>query len=647
MPESIYLQDVPFQEAWARFRSALEQHDLWRPLEVEFVPLQAALGRITAKGLTARISSPHYHAAAMDGYAVSALQTAGASDRAPVSLRSPDEAEYVDTGDPLPAWADAVVPIELVEIKDPDDKDTQIVFRESTHPWSHVRHLGEDMVATELVLPSGQRVRPVDIGAAAGSGYAELLVWRKPRVAIIPSGSELVAAGSDPEPGEIIEYNSLVLAAQVETWGGEPLRTEIVPDDREAIVAAVRSAAKSADLVLLNAGSSAGSGDFSAYAVETLGQLLVHGVAIRPGHPVILGLVQLDERVVPIIGVPGYPASAALTGEIFVQPILARWLGTQPAKPQTVNATLTRKVHSSLGDDEYLRVSVARVGDRLVAAPLARGAGVISSLVRADGLVLIPSGVQGHPAGAEVKVRLYRTAEQIEHTLLIMGSHDLTLDLLGQHLAVLGARLSSASIGSLGGLLALRRREAHLAGCHLLDPASGEYNLPYIQKHLPDLPVTVLKFVDRMQGLIVAHGNPKAIAGLADLERSDLRFVNRQRGAGTRVLLDYELDRLGISTAAISGYDDEQFTHLTVAAAIAAGRADCGLGVQAAADALGLDFIPLVTERYDLVFPTEHYRSDKLASLLEVVRSGPFADEVKLIPGYSTEGMGEVIAELN
>ena len=641
-PVSVYLKDVPLDEAWAKFRSALKQVNRWDPPPGESVALEQALGRVTAEPVWAKISSPHYHAAAMDGYALRGRDTNGASDRSPVELAD-ERIKFVDTGDALPDWADAVVPIEAVEIVG-DRKDAHnILLRAAVHPWSHVRPMGEDMVATEMILHAGHQLRPVDLGAAAGSGSESLLVSRKPKVAVIPTGSELVVPGTLPKPGEIIEYNSLVLAAQVEEWGGAPTRFPIVRDDAEEIRSVVREAAEQFDLILLNAGSSAGSEDHSAAVVSSLGELLVHGVAIRPGHPVILGII---EGGVPIIGVPGYPASAALTGEIFVRPLLRRWLGLAKSGESQIEAVLTRKVHSSLGDDEYLRVSVGRVGDRTVAAPLSRGAGVITSLVRADGIVRIPAGTQGYAAGTQVHVRLYRSPEEIERTILAVGSHDLTLDLIAQQLATRGARLSSASVGSLGGLVALGRREAHLAGSHLLDPDTGEYNLSYVRKHLPETSVMVVGLVRRWQGLILARGNPKRIQDLEELMREDVVYVNRQRGSGTRVLLDYQLSQLGLDPGAIQGYGREEFTHLAVAAAISAGRADCGMGIQAAAVALGLDFMPLFSERYDLVIPREHYESDLLAPLLEILTSDVFANAVGGLAGYDLEEPGAILAEL-
>ncbi|NIM92285.1 MAG: molybdopterin biosynthesis protein [Anaerolineales bacterium] len=653
----IYLEDIPLQDAWASFIETLEEAGLWEPLGIEEILVQEALGRITAEPIWADISSPHYHSSAMDGYAIRAVDTAGANDRSPVTLEIGTQALYVDTGDPIPEWSNAVVPIENVE---PVGKTEQgraveaICIRAPLSPWNHVRSMGEDMVATELVLPSGHILRPVDLGAIAGSGHTTVQVWRKPRVTIIPTGSELIPPSPDAAPGEILEYNSLVLGAQVESWGGVPIRRPIIPDDFDRICSEVTKVVEDSDLILIIAGSSAGSEDHTAKVVTSLGTLLVHGVAVRPGHPVILGVIQASEesssggspRAVPVVGVPGYPVSAALTGEIFVEPLLAQWLGRQKQKPPTMRAIMTRKIHSSLGDDEFLRVTVGQVGDRLVAAPLSRGAGVITSLVRADGLVRIPSGAQGIHAGEEVEVDLYRDPEEIRKTILVLGSHDLTLDLIAQHLALRGARLASANLGSLGGLFALQRKEAHLAGSHLLDPESGEYNLRYVEEYLSDLSLIILALVNREQGLILQSGNPNGIQKLEDLSHKPLSFVNRQRGSGTRLLLDYHLERLGIPTDEVQGYDQEEYTHLAVSAAVASGRADCGLGIRAAAAALNLDFIPLFNERYDLIIPLEHYTSPKLVPLLEVLEDPIFRSTVDSRPGYDASVMGKIIAKI-
>ena len=652
--KKIYLEDIPLDEAHKRFHKAIQDAGMWNILGVERLPLDENLtGRVLAETVWAKISSPHYHASAMDGFAVKAESTSGAVETSPVSLAYDSETIYLDTGDPLPEWANAVIPIENVEAVNEDGRIAEdprhpdmIRIKAGVSPWTHVREMGEDMVATQLVLPQGHKLRPVDLGAAAGCGYSQLDLARSPRVAIIPTGTELVIPGDSLKEGDIIDYNSIVLAGQVEEWGGEAVRYPITPDDFGLIKDRVREAAKNNDLVLLIAGSSAGSEDYSSRIVESLGELLVHGIAVRPGHPVILSMIIEDSRSVPIVGVPGYPVSAALTSEIFVEPLLGVWLGQPPSSPQEITASITRKVNSPAGDDEYLRVAVAYLGDRALAAPLSRGSGVITSLVRADGLVVIPRGIQGLMAGDQVKVRLYRSPGELKKTIFAVGSHDLTLDLLAQFLAPLERRLASVNVGSLGGIMALKRAETHLAGSHLLDPATGEYNLAYLKQHIPGKALRVVTLVGRIQGLILAKGNPREISGLEDLVRPDLEFVNRQHGAGTRLLLDYHFDQLGIQPEQVRGYDHEQYTHLSAAALVASGRADCALGIEAASYALGLDFLPLFTERYDLIVPEEYYESELLRPVFDLLHDQRFRKEVSERPGYILEEMGTLVAVL-
>lgn len=670
---SIYLHDIPLNQALAKFQEALQGADLWRVLSVEEIPLdENALGRVTAEPIWAKISSPHYHASAMDGFAVRAEDTIGAQPSSPVQLPITNyqllRAQYVDTGDPLPDWANAVIPIENVEALDENNqiaspstvrRPSSIRIRASVAPWSHVRPLGEDIVATQLVLPAGHILRPVDLGAIAASGHQTIKVSRKPKVAILPTGSELVPIGSKLKSGDILEYNSLVLASQIKQMGGEATRFPIIKDDFDLICEKVLQASQTHDLILLNAGSSAGAEDFSAKVVEELGIVLVHGVAVRPGHPVILGMVKkgignrelettpISQFPIPIIGVPGYPVSASLTVDIFVEPILAKWLGRKQNELQTEEAILTRKIVSPAGDDDFVRVVLGKVGDKLLAAPLSRGAGVITSLVQADGLALIPSGAQGMDAGEIIQVKLYRKKSEIEKTILCIGSHDLTLDLLAQFLAEKNRRLASANVGSQGGLVALRRGEAHFAGSHLLDPQTGEFNISYIRQYMPNIKVKVVALVGREQGLIVQKGNPKGIKSLGDLaaqsqERS-VRFVNRQKGSGTRTLLDYHLNRLKIPHEYIAGYHQDEYTHLGVATAVASGRADCGLGIAAAAQALDLDFIPLFQERYDLVIPKQFV--DFLTPLFDVLTDSRFQASISSLKGYDVSMMGAIILE--
>jgi putative molybdopterin biosynthesis protein len=626
-----YLQNIPVDEARQRFL-----HREWSLCEEEIIAVTEAVGRVTAGPVFARISSPHYHAAAMDGVAVRAADTAGASETAPRRLRLQEAAVPVDTGNILPDGFDAVIMAEdLVEF------DCEVEINAPVAPWQHVRPIGEDIVATEMLLPSGHRVRGIDAGAMLAGGLISVAVWRHPRVAIIPTGNELIEAGTLPAPGKIIEFNSTIFASLVTEWGGSAQRTGIVIDDYSAVRQAVSEAADEYDVVLVNAGSSAGRRDYTADVIAELGEVLVHGVAVRPGKPVILGVV----RGKPVIGVPGYPVSAVVALELFLKPLLFVMQGLPEPERPVLQAVFSRQAASTLAAEEWIRVKVGRVDGRYVATPLSRGSGVITSLVRADGIVRIPQQKEGLLAGEEVAVELLRPRKEIDNSVVCIGSHDLTLDLLGDLLRRRnpGFSLSSAHVGSTGGIMALQRGEAHLAGIHLLDEKTGEYNIPFLARFLPGLPVALVTLVEREQGLMVAPGNPKNITGFADLLRPDVAFINRQRGAGTRILLDARLRELGLETAAINGYDREEFTHLAVAAAVAAGTADTGLGVLAAAGSMGLDFVPLDRERYDLAIPLAYLNEPAVARLLQAVRTEEFRQMVDKLGGYHTGRTGEIV----
>jgi putative molybdopterin biosynthesis protein len=621
----VFLRDVPADEALSAWLGALHG----RRLDAVETPLAEALGRVTAAPVWALRSSPAYDAAAMDGIAVRAADTLGATE---TSARPLPRFAIVDTGDALPDGFDAVVMREDLHWRGGVPE-----VRAAAAPWQHVRTIGEDVSATELLLPEGHRLRPVDLAAAGAAGHTALQVRRAPRVLVIPTGDEVrPLGGSEPAPGELVDTNSLMLAAQAREAGCEVEATPILPDDPERIAAAVREGAARADLVIVIAGSSAGRDDFTAAVVRTAGTLLVHGVAVKPGHPVVLGVVEGT----PVLGAPGYPVSAALTFELFALPLLAALEGTAATARPRARARLARRLASSLGDD-WVRVRLGRVGGGLVAAPLPRGAGVLTSLVRADGLLVVPAALEGHDAGDEVDVRLLRDLDAVERTIVAIGSHDPVLDLAA---SLLRARdpaqtLVSGPVGSLGGLVALRDGLCHVAGCHLLDPATGEYTLPWIRRVLPGIDVEVIRLVHREQGLIVAPGNPQGVEGLDDLPR--LRYVNRQRGAGTRVLLDHELARRGIEPGDVDGYEREEPTHLAVAAAVAAGRADAGLGVMSAARAFGLGFVPVAREPFDLVMaPGE----PAVAPLLALLEDAEFKRQVEAMGGYSTAETGRRVS---
>jgi len=633
-----FIHDIPAAEALAAWVEACATAGCPERLEVIEVPLDRAVGMVTAEPVWATRSSPPFDAAAMDGIAVRAEDTGQASETSPVQLDSSDY-EIVDTGDPMPEGRDAVVMREEVHERD----GGEVELRAAAVPYQHVRSIGEDVSAAELLLPAGHRLRPVDVAAAGAAGAARLTVRRRPVVAVIPTGDEIRPVGAELGPGELPDTNSLMLAAQAEAAGCDVVRHKVVPDEQQRIVESVRAAAGGADLVIVIAGSSAGRDDYTAAVVEEVGVLAVHGVAVKPGHPVVLGAAVADSAPgTPVLGAPGYPVSAALTFHIFAAPLLARLEGAPPPDLPRTRASLARKLASTMGTDDWVRVRLGRVGERLVATPLPRGAGVLTSLVRADGLVVVPAPLEGHHPGEEVDVLLLRGVGEIERTIVATGSHDLVLDLAASELRRRDPRiaLASSNVGSLGGLTALRDGLCHLAGSHLLDPDSGEYTLPWIERLLPGRDVAVVRLTHRDQGLIVAPGNPLGLTGIDDLVRPGLRYVNRQRGAGTRVLLDHELARRGIEADAVEGYAREEHTHLAVAAAVSAGRADCGLGVMAAARAFELGFVPVAKEPYDLVLDRASVDAPLLAPLWELLASEEFAASVTALGGYDTTEMG-------
>ena len=643
MSNSPFIRDVPAAQALDAWRAALRSAGCPARLPSVTVPVTAAAGLVTAAPVWAARSSPPFDAAGMDGIALTAADTVRASETTPVWL---DEGAYdvVDTGDPMPDGRDAVVMREHVHY----DSGGRAELRSAVPPYQHVRSIGEDVAAGELLLPEGHRLRAADLAAMAAAGQTEAVVRRKALVLILPTGDEVRPVGSETGPGEILDTNSLMLAEQAREAGCDARVLPIEPDDPHRIEAVVKAAADECDLLLVIAGSSAGRDDYTARVVASAGTLTVHGVAVRPGHPVVLGVVGRT----PVLGVPGYPVSAALTFDIFAAPLLAELSGASPRRRPLATARLARKLASPLGMDDWVRVRLGVVGGETVATPLPRGAGVLTSLVRADGLLVVPAGVEGHHAGTSVQVELLRSLDEIARTIVVIGSHDLVLDLAASALRAVDPRitLASSNVGSLGGLVAVRDGLCHLAGSHLLDPATGEYTLPYLDRVFGPgrtgtgaADIAVVRLVHREQGLLVAPGNPLGLRGVADLARPGVRYVNRQRGAGTRVLLDHLLHGLGISPDEIAGYAREEPTHLAVAAAVAAGRADAGLGIMAAAVPFGLDFVPVDREPYDLVVAPGALDGPQLAPLWSLLADPGFQASVEALGGYSVKEMGRRI----
>jgi len=611
----------------------------------EIVSTDQAVGRVLAQAVTAKISSPSFHAAAMDGIAVAAELTFGASETKPKDLAIGKQAFPVNTGHVIPAETNAVIMIEYVF----DQGDGVVNIEAPAFPFQYVRKMGEDIVATELLFPHGHCVSPYCVGALISGGVFSLPVLKKPSLLIIPTGSEMVDFNdfdiTKLQPGKTLDSNSYVLKGLAERCGAEAERHQILVDDRGLIAETLDAVSNDEryDIILMVGGSSAGSEDYARAAIQEKGEVLVHGVTMMPGKPLLFGSVNGK----PVFGIPGYPVSAIMAFEQFVSPLIHQMLGVPLTCRQTIDVMTTRNINSKLGLEEFVRVKIGKVGERMVATPLSGGAGSITSLTKADGIIRIPAHVEGVRSQETVQAEILRPLSQIENTVVIVGSHDNTLDVLADQIRSAknhgGITLSSSHVGSLGGLLALKKGFCHLAGSHLLDEADGSYNLSYIRKHLPDKRVKVVNLVLRDQGLIIPKGNHKGIMGIEDLVRADVRFINRQNGSGTRILLDFKLKELKLDHKMIDGYWVDEYTHMSVAAAVLSGAADVGLGIYAAAQALDLDFIPVVTEQYDLVIDEAYYHSRNIQILCDTINSRPFRERVTALGGYSTARTGSVI----
>ena len=630
-----YLSNYPLEEARELFLRELVEAGL-KP-RVERIPTSEANGRITSEAVYARICAPHYNACAMDGIALKASLTYNASETRPATLPE-NSFKWVNTGDPLPENYDCVVMVE-----DVIETEQGVQLFGAATPWQHVRQIGEDIAAGDMVVPSFTELSPSALGALLASGVLEIPVICKPIVGIIPTGNELVAPSENPKPGDIIEFNSTIFSGMMHDWGCETKVYPVASDKAEVIINLLKTAIAECDLVLLNAGSSAGQKDFSIEAIQTVGSVVLHGVAIKPGKPTILGLTKRNGQVIPLVGLPGYPVSGILVLEQLIKPVIALMTGRQAEKSDFVEATVSRRLVSSLKYLEFIRARLGNVGGRIVAVPLNRGAGVVSSFVKADGIIHVPQNVEGYEAGEKVKVELLRPMSEIEQTLVITGSHDPLIDEIIDIMrrTWTDSFVASSHVGSMGGIMAVKRGEAHLGGVHLLDEASGEYNRAYIRKYIPEGGVVLMRCVQRTQGLMVASGNPLGVEGIVDLPR--VRYVNRQKGSGTRVLLDYLLKQNGIDPSVILDYDREELTHTAVAAAVAAGSADAGMGILSAARVYGLGFIPVCEEEYDLLISESALSMESVQRLIRILQSGEFAARLEKLGGYKLDRPGEII----
>ena len=638
MPQE-YLTNTPLEVAVARYLERLRAAGA--APAVETVPVREARGRRLAAAVYAQRSVPHYLASAMDGIAVRAAWTFGASETAPVTLGRA-QFQPVDTGDNMPDGMDAVVMIE-----DVIDDGEQVRLIAPAAPWQHVRQIGEDFCAGDMLACGGTLLTPALMGALVAGGVGRVAVLCRPLITLIPTGDEIVPPSDEPVPGRIPEFNTTVYGAFLEADGARIQITPIIPDNPDQLHAALAAAVSGSDLVLLLAGSSAGRDDLSARTIAALGEVVLHGIAIRPGKPAILGICQGK----PVVGLPGYPVSGLVVLEAVVRPILRALYRLDIPERPAVSARLSRRLVSSLKYQEYIRVRLARSGGQLSGAPLDRGAGILTSYARADGMLVIPRDSEGFAEGAQVTIQLMRPLAQIDAALSVIGSHDPLLDELADLLDLEGGAgeapvtLSSVHVGSMGGILAIRRGEAQIAGIHLLDETTGVYNESFVRRYFPQGGALLVEGVRRQQGLLVQSGNPLKIRTLADVAARGLRYVNRQKGAGTRLLLDHQLRQAGIVPEQLSGYTREEYTHTGVAAQIAAGTADAGLGILSAARMAGLDFVPVAEESYDFLIAADAWHLPAVRRFIATLQSTAFRARLAHLGGYRLEHPGSVILD--
>lgn len=620
-----FIDNISLEETKPLFFNRIKKYN-----KKEIISTEKSLGRVTSSPIFANVSSPNFNASAMDGILVRSKDTDLASETNPITLKKGTDFIYVNTGNPIITKFDAVIMIE--EVVELENKDVRII--KSAHPYQHIRNVGEDIIKNDMILPSLHEIRPEDIGALFAGGVFEIEVITKPKVAIIPTGSEIVEDYRNLKIGDIIDSNSRMFEAMITISGGEPHRYSPVRDEKNLLKKNILDAVEKNDVVIINAGSSAGTHDYTKSLIEELGEVIIHGIAIKPGKPTILGFIKNK----PVIGIPGYPVSAYFVFQQFIKSLLEKMLCRDDEKEITVKASLAKRVYSSLKHKEFIRMTLGYVGGKLVATPLDRGAGVSMSLVKADGILVISRNNEGHDVGEMVDIKLLKPLSTIKKSIVVIGSNDPIMDRISNNV-----RLSLSHVGSFGGVLALKKKETTIAPIHILDGKSGDYNIDVLKKYFPSRDVALIKGIKREQGLIIPKGNPKNIKGIEDLIRDNLIFMNRQRGAGTRILLDYNLEKLGIDNSDIKGYERETTTHLAAAMSVKSSTCDLALGVKSAADILDLDFISVDYEDYDFAVLKDSLEDERVLKFIEYIKSEEFSKEVENIPGYKLENPGEIV----
>lgn len=618
-----YLDNIPLDQAKEKFFSIVKKDFTYK---TEVVSTTEAVGRVLSEAVYAKICCPHYNASAMDGIAVKARDTYLASENNPLIL-TPDMYTVVDTGDAIPDDKDAVIMVEDLSF----EREGRVKIFASVHPFQNVRQIGEDICMGDMIAPSFTEITPSLCGAILAGGIVKVTVIKKTTVAIIPTGDEIVSPTDNPGKGEIIEFNSSIFSGMLKSWDADTVVYPIIPDKKDMLKLSVKEAAEKYDAVLVLAGSSAGRDDYTCDIIKELGEVCVHGIAIKPGKPAVLGKIGST----PVVGLPGYPVSAIVVMREIVRDLIA-FLSHKTVKAENkITAVLGKRIISSLKYREYVRVTIGKIGEIYVAVPLPRGAGIVTSFTKADGIIVVPQNSEGIEQGKAVEVILVNPCKDIENSIIMTGSHDPIIDEINDLLKIKGYpySVSSSHVGSMGALNAVKLNHSHLGGTHLLDTETGRYNDSYAEKYLDNEVATLIKGVGRIQGLMVKKGNPKNIKCFADIV--GCRYANRQLGSGTRILFDYLLKINGIDKNEIDGYRNEEFTHTAIAAQIAGGNADCGLGIYSAAQMYGLDFIELSVEEYDFIVNNDFINTPMYNAFMEVFHSDELKERMKSMGGYT------------
>jgi putative molybdopterin biosynthesis protein len=598
------------------------------------VPLVAALGRVLANDLAAPIDVPPFDRANVDGFALRAADSAGAAENAPKELAlnaeviacghapqvevKPNTATCIATGGVVPRGADAVVMIEHTELI---ERVPAIELRRTVTPGQFISYAGSDIARGETLMRKGQVIGSREVGMLAACGLAEIDVVRRPKVAVLSTGDELVALGDALRPGGVYDSNGAILAAAIAEAGGEPMLYGAFADDVATLDQAVRRALAECDMVVLSGGTSKGAGDLSHRVVAQLGKpgILVHGVALKPGKPLCLAVA--DGK--PIAVLPGFPTSAIFTFHAFVAPVIRARAGLPPEAAQTIEARVPMRIASEMGRKEFVLVSLVSDEHGTVAFPSAKGSGAVTSFSQADGFIEIDALAGALDADSAARVTLIGESARAPD-VVIMGSHDIALDVVVGALAERGYSARTIAVGSQGGVAAAKRGQCDIAPVHLIDPATGGYN-----KHLLSPGISLVKGWQRMQGVLFRPGD-KRFEGNSAVEAAKIAaadpsclMVNRNAGAGTRVLIDQLLEG-----ARPPGYANQPRSHNAVAAAIAQGRADWGVAIEPVAKMYGLGFLPLAPEHYDFLVVESRRQRPAVQAFLASLRDRRTRDRI-------------------